>query len=143
MNITRRKFVILAPLAAGVALTADSLTSGQTRMPKGDPSSPLVRNSYTAFNTYLGTDFTFAGTGKFDLPLTLTDVRDTKPAPDGMRSAVAECFEMTFTGPIAPQIKQGTYHVKHFALGEFDLFITEGAQTRQGKEYIAVVNHLA
>ena len=57
-----------------------------------------------------------------------------------------ECFVLTFTGPAGggnPRLMQNTYSVEHFALGRFDLFISEGALIGPDHVYTAVINRVA
>ena len=89
---------------------------------------------------FINTDFTF-GEGTGAVSLKLLDMTDTKP--EGLKVAKGqECFIMKFQGPYQQPLKQGTYHVNHFNLGDFDLFITDGGRVKRTQYYIAVINRI-
>jgi hypothetical protein len=51
------------------------------------------------------------------------------------------CFVLTFKGTAdSRRLEQNTYPVEHFALGRFDLFISEGNLVDNEYVYTAVIN---
>jgi hypothetical protein len=65
----------------------------------------------------------------------LVEARSIGAAAAGMS---CEPFSLTFNGPLAPLLGQGTYKLSHPALGEFDLFIVPIGQDADGTHYEAV-----
>lgn len=54
-----------------------------------------------------------------------------------------DCFVMKFSEPATDstlRLSQNTYTVNHFALGSFDLFISEGSLVGSDYVYTAVIN---
>lgn len=147
MKITRRNFLAAAPLAAGAILQFSGLAAGQSSrkglfaIPDGPGSDALARLNWDSFYQYVHTDFTF-GQGGNAVRMTLTGMADTKPEGFTAKSRGQECFVMKFQGPSNQPLKQGTYKVNHFALGDFDLFITDGGRVKRNQYYIAVINRI-
>ena len=146
MKISRRKFIEAAPVIAGAVLGFKSVAFGQkgraplTPVPAG--IDQLSRMSWDSFYPYQHTEFTFRS-GGVDVPLMLESMVDTAPHVLGKpRTNMGECFVLKFTGPGRYPLKQGTYDVNHFLLGDFRLFITAGGQAKRGNYYVAVVNRI-
>ena len=140
MKVSRRKFMVAAPVVVGAVLGLKGTALGQ-RVDNDSLQETISRLSFTAFNTYTGTDFTFRDGGE-DLPFTLVSVTDTKP----LSSKVArgqESFVLKFQGPYQHVLRSNTYSVDHFAIGGFDLFITDGGHGKSKEQYyIAVINRI-
>jgi len=145
MKITRRKFLAATPLAVGAVLqlngtaSAQKLGRGSVRLPdmSGDP---LWRLTWDSFLPFTNTEFTF-GQGGNAVSLTLVDMTDTRPAGRKFGKG-QECFELKFQGPYDEPLKQGSYKVNHFNLGDFDLFITDGGRVKRQQYYVAIINRL-
>jgi|ERR1043166_1864979 hypothetical protein len=137
MRISRRNFLGTASAAVAAILQFKNVSFGQRRVIGQDALSLL---SWSSFYPYITTDFTF-GRGGNAVSLTLVEMTDTRPAtfrgPKGL-----ECFVMKFQGPFYQPLAQGTYQVNHFALGDFDLFITDGGRSGKRQFYVAVINRL-
>ncbi len=139
MKVSRRKFIGAAPVVAGAVLGLKGTLFGQ-RVGGDAVQEEISRLSFTAFNTYTGTDFTFRDGGE-DLPFTLIWVTDTKPV--GLKVARGqESFVLKFQGPYQHVLKSNTYKVNHFAMGDFELFITDGGRQKKDQFYIAVINRI-
>lgn len=140
MKLSRRKFLVAAPVAAGALLQFKLPALGQNRAPAVVGIDALSRLSWSSFYPFINTDFTFRGSGGREAVLRLTDMVDTRPA--GPMPKGKECFLMKFVGHGRSPLVQGTYAAEHFNLGNFDLFITEGGQVGRSNMYFAVINRV-
>lgn len=147
MRLTRRKFLVTGPLAAGAVLQLNGVALGQRKniglfqVPDltGDA---LSRLTWDSFYPFIHTDFTF-GQGANSVSLKLVSMHDSRlPGQKSGRSRGKECFVLKFQGPFDRPLKQGTYRVDHFNLGDFDLFITDGGLNKREQYYTAVVNRI-
>ena len=146
MKITRRNFLTAAPAVAGAILGLRNVGFGQKTLapqvlvPKG--TDQLSKLTWDSFYPLQNTEFLFHS-GGVDIPLVLEAVVNsgnigrTRPKSKG-----GECFILRFIGPGKLPLKQGTYDVNHFLLGDFQLFITEGGQMKGDNYYIAVINRI-
>jgi len=100
----------------------------------------LARLSWDSFLPFVNTDFTF-GEGSNAVSMKLVDMTDTKPVRTRVRKG-QECFILKFHGPFDKVLKQGTFRVNHFNLGDFDLFITDGGRLKRNQFYTAVINRI-
>lgn len=148
MNISRRKFIEAAPLVAGAVLGLKNLAFGQRAASRGGlfaipaGADSLSKLSWASFYPYQNTEFLFHSDGR-DVPLVLESMVDTKPLNlERINVKKGETFILRFTGPGKMPLKQGTYNVNHFMLGDFQLFITEGGQAKRNNYYIAVFNRV-
>ena len=146
MKISRRKFIGAAPVVAGAILGLQNVGFGQKAGPPQimPPTGidPLSRLTWRSFYPYQNTEFTFRS-GGVDVPLVLESMVDTKPQNlERIRVKKGECFVLKFIGPGKLPLRQGTYDVNHFILGDFRLFITEGGQVKRNNYYIAVINRI-
>ena len=146
MKISRRKFVEAAPIVAGAVLGLQNVALGQKIGPK--PSLPpvgtdtLSRLSWNSFLPYEGTEFIFQS-GEREVPLRLESMVDTRPSNlEHIEKNNGECFMLRFVGPGKMPLRQGTFDVSHFILGDFRLFITEGGQVKRNNYYTAVINRI-
>lgn len=143
MNISRRKFLVAAPVVAGAVLQFQGIAFGQIsdkiRLPPVGIDA-LSKLTWDSFYQFINTDFTF-GHGGNAVSLRLTAMTDSIPFTVKRRKG-QECFVMKFQGPFNPPLRQETYQVNHFALGDFDLFITDGGRVKRGQFYIAIINRI-
>jgi hypothetical protein len=143
MNVSRRKFLAAAPIAAAAILQFKGVGFGQS-VSRDRPSvigqDALSRLTWDSFYPYITTDFTF-GVGQNAVRMTLTGMTDTRPNGVRVRKG-QECFVMKFQGPYYQPLTQGIYQVNHFALGDFDLFITDGGRVGKKRYYVAVINRV-
>lgn len=142
MEISRRKFILAAPIVAGAVLQFSGVAAGQSAAPMRPVAvaDRLSRLSWDSFYPFIHTDFTF-GQGGNAVSLKLVSMTDTKPA--GFSGGPGhECFVMRFLGPFDRPLKEGTYRVNHFNLGDFDLFITDGGRVKREQYYTAVINRI-
>ena len=144
MNISRRKFLRAAPLLGGAVLGLSNITPGQSKMAlskllfRPEPGDVLARLNWEAFSRYTNTVFTFRQKGR-EIRMILASMENTTP-PDAL--AGQECFVLTFSGKRRFAQTQATYPVDHFALGKFDLFISEAEASVNGNYYTAVINRV-
>jgi hypothetical protein len=145
MKISRRKFIEAAPVFAGavMALKGDVLAQVAGTALRPGQTDGFARLSSGSFLPYINTDFTFLNGGN-EIPLKLVDLTDTAPfsKTGRVRAKGQEAFILTFTGPAKLPLTQGTYRVNHFAIGDFEIFITEGATKGRSRIYFAVVNRI-
>lgn len=145
MKITRRKFLVAAPLAACAVLQFNGVALGQ-RADGGLFAIPdltgdaLSRLTWDSFLPFVNTDFTF-GEGGNAVSLKLVEMTDTKPRGKRVRRG-QESFILKFQGPFNKPLADTTYRVNHFNLGDFDLFITNGGRVKREQYYIAVINRI-
>jgi hypothetical protein len=150
MSVSRRKFLragTLAALLAGIPLESALVAIGQENRKERDrnPVDPFSVDSlsyYTksAFMAYLNSTFLFQAGPNVTVAATLNDVRDSE---SGMGAAGKESFSLHFKNDRGPALPQGTYAVKHAALGDFALFLVPGGVDKDGAHaYVAVINRL-
>lgn len=156
MTISRRKFLQVGTFAAAagtpLSMTLASVGTKEgwskallnaSANPNTRPANPGTRMSKAQFSAYLNTTFFLRSSMTSELPMQLVELEDM--VPEQLKDAAArrglECFSLAFRGP-SKSIKQDTYHMRHAALGEFDLFIGNGASKKHGRIYEAIVNHL-
>ncbi|MFL6373052.1 MAG: DUF6916 family protein [Pyrinomonadaceae bacterium] len=141
-SVNRRKFIGTA-VAAGAVVASGMSVVGQRLGVKTTAAGTdaLSKLGWDAFLPFVNTDFTF-GMGLNAVTLRLTDVKDSRPLGSKARSMGQENFVLTFTGPGRSPLKDGTFKVNHFNLGDFDLFITAAGQKGRLNVYTAVVNRV-
>ena len=139
MKITRRKFLEAAPVIAGAVAVA----SGQSRvwMPDAKSVDSLAQMNFLSFHEFKYTEFIFRGPDG-EVPLKLYDVVDSRPPTRRRWGAGEENFMLKFEGHTRLPLRQGTYEVEHFRMGNFSLFITEGGKVKDTLRYIAVINRI-
>jgi hypothetical protein len=143
MKISRRKFLGVASASAGVALGLNKGVLGQTSiMPPVFDGGALGRMNFLSFYQYMNTEFLFLNKDRIQVPLRLVAVDDVRPIEKQKWDEGSENFVLQFIGPKRYDLKQGSYRVEHFALKEFDLFITEGGSTNAGNIFVAVINRV-
>ena len=141
-NFTRRKFIGTAVVAGALAVSSGSAV-GQIASIKTDVAGrdALSKLSWDTFLPFVNTDFTF-GEGLNAVTLRLVDMKDSRPLGGKARSVGQENFVLKFTGPGRSPLKDGTYQVNHFNLGDFDLFITANGHQGRLNVYTAVINRV-
>lgn len=143
MKITRRNFLLAAPLAAGAVLNLKGTAFGSTfSVPSRAAGDALARLNWDSFLPYVNTDFMFTDIGGRSVSLRLADIAEYT-TPRTKASADKLCFTLIFRGLARNSLSEGTYAVEHFALGKFDLFIGPGAAAGKQQAYRAVVNRIS
>jgi hypothetical protein len=137
MKVSRRKFVAAVPVVAG-SLIMGGQVLGQAGG-RGGAGDALGSFTWDSFIQYVNTEFAF-GTGRSAVQLKLVDMTDSRPLARRTKKRGQENFVLKFSGPAGTPLTQDTYHVEHFGLGSFDLFITEGGRDASEKFYFAVIN---
>jgi hypothetical protein len=146
----------MSALVTSLAFNASALVFGQS-LRRSDPAvdfqipheatqSPTFYFTRDTFEPYVGGIFTTRGVGGRTVNMKLQPIRDctpktttrlmTKPARK------SDCFALTFRAPARLSDLTTIYRLKHGALGEFDVFMTERAGVRGVYFYEAVFNHL-
>lgn len=155
MVLSRRDFVRLGSLCAISAISlgfANGAMGQQRRVPQenthpGFPvpieaqRDPLFFMTRQTFTQYLETRFVIDPGYTFPIETTLIDVKDTRTASAQKKNASGQdCFLLTFRVEGDKSVKQGTYQVRHDALGTFELFVVP-SEDRDGRKYFeAVIN---
>lgn len=143
MKLTRRNFVITTPLALGLLKFGGSIFGQKARGGFKIPSlagDRLAQLNWDSFLPYQYSDFIFSK-GAEAYKLKLVDIVDT--APSGFVGKKEHpCFELHFEANFVTPIPADTYRVEHFALGEFDLFITPGGRKGGSSYAVAIINRL-
>jgi hypothetical protein len=87
------------------------------------------------FTAVLGRRFTLAlgEDAALELELVEASLRGV-----GADNAARDPFGLVFTGPPAPQLPQGNYHLAQDAIGEFDLFIVPIGADAEAVRYEAI-----
>jgi len=142
-KFTRRKFIGTAVVAGAAAASAGNVIGqiASISTTNGVGKDSLSKLGWDAFLPFVNTDFTF-GEGFNAVVLRLIDIKDSRPLNSKARKAGQENFVLKFTGPGRSPLKDGTYQVNHFNLGDFDLFITAAGQQGRLNVYTAVVNRV-
>ena len=156
MNVSRRKFlatfstsVAAVCLTAGTASAARGLGSnlrqGATSLAGRGGHGKLTWNS---IYPYLETDFEFStldrSAASETVRLRLVGLSNTDKAAQAFErepQSFVLAFD-TWADDGRAVLSQGTYAVKHFALGKFELFISEGSLESDKHLYTAVINRV-
>ena len=135
MKISRRNF--LGALSASAAVVFPLAGSALSASKAGllAPSDALAQLGWSSFYPYINTEFEFAytiaggrkpRTGLAGLTLSAMSQDESLRSISGGRDP--RSFVLTFKGaPNSRLLTQDTYPVEHFALGRFDLFISDGS----------------
>jgi hypothetical protein len=158
MAIARREFLRASSvfaLSAGLSLSLADLAMGQkrrTNLPQKDSGfivpfeaqrNPLFQMSKETFSPYVNTTFIIDPGHTFPLEVTLMEVKDLRSASDRQRNLPGkDCFSLTFRATQESSLKQGTYRVRHGALGTFDLFIVPVGDKQERQYFEAIFNRL-
>lgn len=162
MAISRREFIragsVLA-LSAGLSLGLANSTLAQQKKKRGaspknagaviPPESQrdaLAHMNRTAFTQYVNTTFIIDPGYAFPIETTLVEVRDLRSAADQQRNLPGkDCFVLDFkvtTNPNTRSLKQGTYQMRHDALGTFEMFVVPIRNKEGELFYEATINRL-
>src|SRR2546427_1895642 len=97
-----------------------------------------VRLTEKDFSQHLGTKFRVKlETQQIDLELVEIEGYVSKPN----EQTGLERFSVFFSGPSEVSLPQGTYHLEHERMGEFEIFIVPIARNEKGFRYEAVFNY--
>ena len=141
-KMTRRRFVGTAATAAGALLSLQGAASGQnSTIGTGVSADALSVLGWDSFLPFVGTEFSFVD-GNAAVPLTLLNMKDSRPLRAASRRLRQENFVLKFAGPGYNRLGDGTYNVDHFNLGRFQLFITVGETVGNETQYLAVINRV-
>lgn len=157
MNPTRRKFLqagSACALFAGLGLKPSLLALGQSKrkggghdLPHEAKTDPVFYFNRETFAPYVGMEFQMSQKGArkgYGLRLEEVTDRQAQLKARRLKAHAGECFSLYFRGPASKDLPQGTYRLRHAALGEFSLFLVPGRDEASGTTtYEAVVNHLA
>lgn len=155
MVLSRREFVrgSLCAVSAGLALGMTGQAMAQSRhkspqipdagfaIPMEAQNDPLFFMTQRTFSQYLETKFLIDPGYTSPIETTLIEVKDIR-SPHARKKNVAgqECFLLTFRNDGRKTVKQGTYQVRHEALGTFELFVVP-SEDREGRKFFeAVIN---
>lgn len=150
MKISRRNFIgaLSASVAAVFPFAASRQASALGKESIGKGSDVLSQLNWRSFYPYLYTDFEFSngrrGTRAFTSNrLRLSAMSTDEPVTGKTILRDPACFVLTFSEPASGstlRLSQNTYTVSHFALGSFELFISEGNLAGSDYVYTAVIN---
>ena len=151
MNVSRRKFLAAFSASVGtVILSADSLSAQLSVAPDRGRAALSKQGGYgrltwNSIYPYQQTDFVFFGpdnTGSDEVRLRLTGMLNTDRAAQ-LFDNEPQSFVLAFDASVDVNpvvLPENTYSVKHFALGKFELFISEGSLEGDRHVYTAVIN---
>jgi len=139
MAISRRKFLktgTLVALAAGLPLKGAAMSfAGGSSLFNSIGASPGLPLNMEAFTRSLQTNFLLTS-NLGSATVKLVEVRDYRKGR--AKSSDKECFSLLFTASKNVSLRQDTYAVKHYALGEFNMLVVPLG----GSYYEAVFNRL-
>lgn len=162
MAISRREFIRTSSvfaISAGLSLGITNFAMAQKRgatppqtnsgfaVPYKAQLDPLFQMTRVTFSQYLSTKFTIDPGYISPIETTLIEVKDLRPAADVKKNLPGkECFRLTFkasgTVPHTAMLKQGTFVVKHDALGNFELFVVPSVDKAGDVFFEAIINRL-
>ncbi|HEY0545750.1 MAG TPA: hypothetical protein VGC91_10265 [Pyrinomonadaceae bacterium] len=161
MAISRREFIragsvlaISAGLSLGLAHTtlaqqkrgAARKQSAGAEIPPESQRDALAHMTRTTFTQYMNTTFMIDPGYTFPIETTLVEVRDLRSAADQQKNLPGkDCFVLAFkvaTAPNTRSLKQGTYQIRHDALGNFEMFVVP-IRNKEGELFFeATINRL-
>ena len=162
MAISRREFIragsVLA-ISAGLSLGLANSTlaqqkrgaspkkrAGGTEIPPESQRDALAQMNRTTFTQYVNTTFLIDPGYTFPIETTLVKVTDLRSAADQKKNLPGkECFVLDFrvaSEPNTRSLKQGTYQIRHDALGNFELFVVPIRNKEGELFYEATINRL-
>lgn len=156
MDVSRRKFLgaFSASVAAilsfgGRVATGQTFFTRITGSPTGGISSDeLAQLGWSSFNEHLETDFSFSSLqagrrGARPARLRLVSIKDEDALRKDDSIKEPRCFVLTFSqASRSVPLRQDTYVVDHYALGRFELFISDAGVTDTGFIYTAIINRI-
>ena len=147
---TRRELLRIGSLAGVAALvpwpsfaegraseTRASETRARRRARPPADTGDFLRRSY--FEEQIEGSFTVRRPGARPVRLRLVEVAD--PAGASLPGN-ADCFSAFFRGPARTPIAQGTYEVRNYAIGRFELFIVPVGRPGRTQLYEAAFNRV-
>jgi hypothetical protein len=146
MNVTRRKFIERVGITALAAASATSVgkvfaqsgkADGMYFRPAESAADPLNYLSRQHFEPFINTAFEVSGEGGA-ARLTLIEVNAIERKTNESRGYSGESFSLIFRGSAANKLEQGTYQVRHGALGEHSLLVVPVG--RKGTRYEVIIN---
>jgi hypothetical protein len=158
MSTSRREFIRaggLLALSAGLSLGLANAALSQRKsaasprkgagleIPQQSQRDPLFHMTRTTFTQYLNTTFVIDPGYTFPIETKLIEVRDMRSAGDQQKNLPGkDCFVLAFKISGEETLKQGTYQIRHDALGNFELFIVP-TTNKQGELFFeATINRL-
>jgi hypothetical protein len=158
MNLSRREFVRLGSMcafSASLSLGFINQALGQKRSGASDKTGsdftipleaqrdPLFFMTERTFSQYVETKFIIDPGFTFPIETTLVEVMDLRSATARKKNILGqECFLLKFQINGENSTGQGTYQVKHDALGTFELFVVPSKDS-EGRLYLeAVINRI-
>jgi hypothetical protein len=90
------------------------------------------------FSKHIGASF-HTSVGEREIAFTLAEVKGYLPSET--EQSGMERFSIFFDGPGDVRLPQMTYHLRHPAMGEFDLFLVPIGGDEKGFRYEAVFNY--
>ena len=149
MNVSRRKFLAAFSASVGSAILSADSVSAQLA-PKRGAAALSKRGGYgrltwDSIYPYQQTDFLFFGpdrTASTEVTLRLTGMLNTDRSAQ-LFEREPQSFVLAFDASVDDNplvLSENTYSVKHFALGKFELFISEGSLDGDRHVYTAVIN---
>ncbi len=155
MTLSRREFVrlgSLSALSAGLTLGIIESAFGQKgsgnnqsgfAIPYESQLDPLFHMGKATFTQHLNTRFVIDPGYTFPVETILIEVKDLRSAAARKRNVSGQdCFLLTFRAHNENLVKQGTYQVKHDALGTFELFVVPFKNNDGVLFFEAVINRL-
>lgn len=158
MDVSRRKFLNALSASVAAVLAFGGTAHGGSGFSRWFGRSSAVRMrvdnlaqfGWKTFYEQLYTDFEFSSlsggrhTGR-GTRLRLAAIENTDSRSKVRSGREPQCFVLTFNSQSATggaQLRQDTYAVDHFALGRFELFISEANFTDGVYVYTAVINRI-
>ncbi len=140
MKVTRRSFLASAPAVIGAILVADKFSFAQGVAATGGAADTLANLGWRSFLPYVKTNFSFYDEAGAGYAFRLDGVDDLRTARHP--HSRGECFSVMFSSSARCPLEQGTYDVRHFALGEFRLLVTVQHSTNRRRKYEAIINRI-
>jgi TAT (twin-arginine translocation) pathway signal sequence len=140
--VSRRNLLKTSALAAAATLVPEVVHAAvrkgvvASRVPLA-PSWPL-RSTFAA---QIGSMFVASARSLKPVRLQLTDVGDLPSAKAAGTMGFEETFAVHFNGPVGVRLRQGTYDLRHAALGSLSLFIVPIGRPGKVQVYEAIFNH--
>lgn len=123
--------------------TATEKVAPGSPVPFESQSDPLAYMTRKTFTQYLQTEFVIDPGYTFPLIVRLIEVKDRRLDVNKQNNpSNRECFSLTFRAPDDANVKQGTYRIKHDALGIFELYVIPSRDKQNRVFYEAIINRL-
>jgi hypothetical protein len=144
MNLSRRSFVTSAATGGALLVLGAHGFAQQSEppLPPVGDGGPLARMTFLTFYAQLNTEFIFLNKDRDEVPLKLVQVEDQRPLAQRKWGQGKENFMLRFLGHPRFPLPQNTYHVSHFTLGKFELFITGPSVVDDDLSFTAIINRV-